>query len=162
MLANLRSLQTLGELLRAQGYEFVTVTPETHRRLSARASARAPLQAKNLRDVFGWNWPFHPELLPGPMLECLHAADALDTVDCGLRSRVRYSTLNHQLYLHSAYPTSDVAAVFFGPDTYRFANLLTRWAPHSARAVDIGCGSGAGLLSIAERVDKLVLEHRTH
>jgi methylase of polypeptide subunit release factors len=91
------------------------------------------------------------------MLDCLRVAEALETFDGGFRSRVRYSTLHHQLYVHSAYPTTELDAVFFGPDTYRFANLLERWAPRAKRAVDVGCGSGAGLLSVAERVDRLVL-----
>jgi methylase of polypeptide subunit release factors len=47
--------------------------------------------------------------------------------------------------------------VFFGPDTYRFASLLDRWAPSAKNAVDVGCGSGAGLLSIAERVGHVIL-----
>lgn len=157
MRANHQPLQTLAELLSAQGYEFVAVTPETHRRVNHRALAQGPLSANNLREVFGWSWPFRAELLPDRMLECLQNADALEAVEGGFRSRVRYSTLHSGLYVHSAYPTSEVDAVFFGPDTYRFAQLLERWAPRATRAVDVGCGSGAGLLSIAKRVDKLTL-----
>jgi SAM-dependent methyltransferase len=110
-----------------------------------------------VREVLGWNWPFRSGILPDAMLECLQAADALEALDDGFRSRVRYSTLKQGLYVHSAYPTNEADAVFFGPDTYRFANLLERWAPRAKHAVDVGCGSGAGLLSMAERVDNLML-----
>jgi methylase of polypeptide subunit release factors len=157
MLRDILPLRTLAELLQAQAYEFITVTPETHRRVNDRALSRGRLQARNLRDVFGWNWPFRAEILPNAMLDCLVAADALETVEDCFRSRVRYSTLCGRLYVHSGYPTVDPDAVFFGPDTYRFASLLARWAPRARRAVDIGCGTGAGLLSIADRVEHLVL-----
>ena len=157
MIATTHALRTLAELLRKHDYEFISVTPVTHMRVNARAMARGPLRAKSLRDVFGWNWPFQPELVPAEMLDCLRAADALETVDDCVRSRVRFSTLDHQLYVHSAFPTTDPTAVFFGPDTYRFASLLARWAPKAKRAVDIGCGTGAGLLSIKERLESLVL-----
>lgn len=157
MHSNLQALATLGDLLKAQSYEFIAVTPETYRRVNTRAVAQGRLWGNDVREVFGWNRPFRSGVLPDPMLACLQAADALETIDGGFRSRVRYSTLHHQLYVHSAYPTSEVDAVFFGPDTYRFANLLERWAPRAKHAVDVGCGSGAGLLSIAERIDNVML-----
>jgi methylase of polypeptide subunit release factors len=66
---------------------------------------------------------------------------------------VRWSSLGDLLCVHSAYPTDATDAVFFGPDTYRFAQLIglfLRAGNHSVRrAVDIGCGSGAGALLIA-------------
>jgi len=151
------ALRRLGELLREQGYRFVTVTPETHRRVEERARRRGEQEARDLRDVFGWSRLFEPTLLPRPMLECLEAAGALERLERGYRSRVRYSSLGEDLYVHSAYPTHAPDAVFFGPDTYRFASLLARWAPPAERALDVGCGSGAGGLSIAARVRRLML-----
>jgi release factor glutamine methyltransferase len=35
--------------------------------------------------------------------------------------------------------------------------LLARWAPAAKRLVDVGCGSGAGGIAIADRTDELVL-----
>ena len=43
-----------------------------------------------------------------------------------MRSKVRFSSLGGSLYVHSAFPTSAAEAVFFGPDTYRFAALIAR------------------------------------
>ncbi|WP_141119835.1 methyltransferase, partial [Mycobacterium avium] len=66
------------------------------------------------------------------------------------------------LLAHSAFPTEAADAVFFGPDTYRFASVIEeslrqRFAP-IRRAVDIGCGSGAGALLVARaRPDAEVL-----
>jgi methylase of polypeptide subunit release factors len=47
--------------------------------------------------------------------------------------------------------------VFFGPDTYRFCNLLSRSVPRCFRLVDLGCGAGAGGLSVASSAERVVL-----
>jgi methylase of polypeptide subunit release factors len=71
------------------------------------------------------------------------------------RCTVRFSTLQDELFMHSAYPTTAADAVFFGPDTYRFAGALTRHLAERRsevrRAVDIGCGAGPGAVVIALR-----------
>ncbi|MFK7091629.1 class I SAM-dependent methyltransferase, partial [Chromobacterium violaceum] len=71
------------------------------------------------------------------------------------RSLVRASTADDQLFFHSAYPTEEHDSVFFGPDTYRFVTAIDRHLANSSapvhRAVDIGCGSGAGAMSIYRR-----------
>lgn len=151
------ALEQLGRLLRERGYRFVTTTPETHRRVNARDELRGERWATDERDVFGWSRPFRDGTLPDAIMECLRAAGALELIPAGFRSRVRYSSLDRELYVHSAFPTLEADAVFFGPDTYRFASLLKRWAPPARRAIDLGCGSGAGGLVIANRVDNLLL-----
>jgi len=70
------------------------------------------------------------------------------------RSALRVSSLEGELFFHSAFPTMQADAVFFGPDTYRFARaikagLRDRTAP-IANAVDIGCGAGPGGILIAK------------
>ncbi|MET0402652.1 MAG: class I SAM-dependent methyltransferase [Cystobacter sp.] len=150
-----QALLELGRALRDDGYHFITVTPETHRRVNGRPSAE---RARSLRDVFGWNRPFTPEVLPPRLLALLDGARMVEKQEDGrLRSLVRYSSLGAGLYLHEAWPTTQKEAVFFGPDTYRFASLLARVPGRFRRAVDVGCGSGAGGLSLAGRVDSLVL-----
>jgi SAM-dependent methyltransferase len=71
------------------------------------------------------------------------------------RATVRASTLGGNLYFHSAYPTSDEDAVFFGPDTYRFMAAIERAfavLPVPVRRVaDIGCGAGPAAIGIAGR-----------
>ena len=149
-----RALLDIGTQLRAAGYSFTTVTPETHRRNNARPEAA---EARSLRDVFGWSRPFQPSVLPRAMIEALRRAGALIERDGRLRSAVRFSTLGAGLYVHSAYPTTDENAVFFGPDTYRFCSLLAAETMRARRCVDVCGGSGVGGLSLADRVEQIVI-----
>jgi release factor glutamine methyltransferase len=136
-----------------RSYAFVTVTPETHRRVVARPGYA---HARNLRDIFGWALPFDEALLPPGILESLDAAGLLLQVGTRLRSAVRYSTLDGLLLAHSTYPTAQRDAVFFGPDTYRFcacvdAELAREPLRAGATLVDLGCGTGAGGIVAARR-----------
>jgi methylase of polypeptide subunit release factors len=132
----------------ATGYGFVPPTPETHRRVNARAGNDT---ARDLRGIFGWSRPFQADVAGARICGLLRAADALDATGALLKSRLRVATLNGRLYLHSAFPTLASDAVFFGPDTYRFARALLNQLPQRSydRAVDLGCGSGAGGLAVA-------------
>ena len=148
------ALLLLGRWLQAEGYRFTTVTPATHARVNARFDVR---KASGLRDVFGWSRPFSPHLLPPGPTSWLRHSGLLEPVGStgGLgRSKVRFSSLCESLYAHSAYPTLDADAVFFGPDTYRFvaliqAELARRPLPAGARILDIGCGAGPGGIAAA-------------
>lgn len=150
------ALVELGRALTHTGYEFVTVTPATHARVVARRGGMDAL-GTNPRDVFGWSLPFEPTTVPKAWLSWLRQADALAFDGERYRSRVRFSTLHGRIFVHSAAPTTSADSVFFGPDTYRFAAFLERWAPHAERLVDIGCGSGAGGLVLVERIGSIVL-----
>ncbi len=142
------ALAALGHALIDHGYRFTTVTPETHRRVIER---RGDSPGTTLADVFGWSCLFDPAVLPPPMLTLLDRAGMLRAERGLLRSRVRYSTLGDQLFIHSAYPTSGADAVFFGPDTYRFVRALRPLIrPGTRRIIDIGAGSGAGGLAAAQ------------
>lgn len=137
-------LCAVGERLRALGYSFVTVTPLTHERVLAReaASAAGTSHARTLRDVFGWSKPFAADTLPDDLFELL---GPLRVREGELwKSAVRYSSLKGMLFAHSAFPTVEPDAVFFGPDTYRFASLLDARIQAAGNVADIGCGSGAG------------------
>lgn len=146
----------LGRALQASGYRFVTVTPATHARVRARARKRDS-RARDPRDVFGWNLPFDADLLPAQWLTCMRSAGAVREDADGLRSTVRFSTLAHRLFAHSAFPTESRDAVFFGPDTYRFASFLQRTLRSSRRLVDIGCGTGIGGIIAAAFAERVVL-----
>lgn len=139
------ALHHLALWLRGSGYEFVTVTPETHRRVRAQ---RAGESARTLRDIFGWNMDFALELLPAEALDHLRRAEAIALLGDGFgRSLVRFASFNGQPYVHSAYPTSEGDSVFCGPDTYRFISLIERELEGSSalsRVLDVGCGAGAG------------------
>lgn len=147
----------LGRELSARDYAFTTVTPETHWRVLSRAARIGRGQAASLRDVFGHNLPFEASRLPASLLDSMRAADVVEDCQGLLRASIRFSTLHGRIFLHSGFPTTAPDSVFFGPDTYRFAALLKRWTTRHRRAIDVGCGSGAGGLSIAGRVDELWL-----
>jgi len=144
------ALAALGRQLREGGYRFTTITPATH----GRVNARLPARAVTLTDIFGWSRPFAEADLAAGLLVNLAEAGALDKWDGRLRSTVRFSTLGDQLFAHSAFPTAQGDAVFFGPDTYRFARtlrqLIATLQPRSSmRILDLGAGSGAGGLHAA-------------
>ncbi|ATE65125.1 methyltransferase [Rhizorhabdus dicambivorans] len=149
------ALFLLLELLSARGYSFVTPTPATH----ARVLYRLPSQARDIRDVLGWSLPFTDGLLDSALLEILEKAGALEQLPDGRRrSRYRISSLGGDLYLHSAYPTLAEDSVFFGPDSYRFADLIARElrsepVPAGGHVVDIGAGAGVGAITAAHLSD---------
>jgi SAM-dependent methyltransferase len=147
--ANDLVLLQLGRRLQADGYRFITPTPLTHQRVNQRDEGQV---ADCLRDVFGWSRPFEPGLLSADEQRQLQEAQVIDEFDGRLKSRVRWSSLDDLLFVHSGFPTDAADSVFFGPDTYRFAQLIhshlqQNFAPIH-RAVDIGCGAGVGAILI--------------
>ena len=148
--ANDLTLLQLGRRLQADGYRFITPTPLTHQRVNQRDEGQV---ADTLRDVFGWSRPFEPGLLSADEQRQLQDAQVIDVYDGRLKSRVRWSSLDDLLFVHSGFPTDAADSVFFGPDTYRFAQLIHAHLQQSfapiQRAVDIGCGAGVGAILIA-------------
>jgi methylase of polypeptide subunit release factors len=146
------SLLALAKTLRDTGYRFVTPTPATHARVNRRPGNEV---ARDLDGIFGWSRPFSPDVMPAELFALMRRAGVAVPEDGGglWRSLVRLSSLDGALFLHSAHPTSAADAVFFGPDTYRFAaaiqmELAARAAP-IRRAADIGCGAGPGGILVA-------------
>lgn len=145
------ALRGLGQFLRDQNYSFTTVTPATHLKVNSRPENAV---GRTLRDIFGWNRPFHRSALPEPVFDLMGEARIL-LEDAGMfRSWLRCSTLNGNYFFHSGYPTQEANAVFFGPDTYRFVGAIKRHLEKPAapvlRAVDIGAGAGPGGIAIAQ------------
>jgi methylase of polypeptide subunit release factors len=143
-----QALLELGRELQQCGYRFTTITPATH----ARVNARNPEGARSLEDIFGWSRSFRQGDVPDSVIAKLATAGELASAGSVLGSRVRFSTLDGQLFIHSAFPTEQSDAVFFGPDSYRFARLIrqtlaTFKAPARPRVLDVGAGSGVGGLT---------------
>ena len=150
------ALLRLAATLRDGGYRFMTPTPATHALVNRRPDNA---WARSVEDVFGWSRPFRDGLLPPGLIELMREAEVLAPASGGegWRSLVRLSSLARRggelLFLHSAFPTDAADAVFFGPDTTRFAAALDAHlgadpAP-VRRAVDIGCGAGPGAVLVA-------------
>jgi SAM-dependent methyltransferase len=145
------ALLALAEAVRDTGYHFVTPTPATHARVNRRPGNE---EARDLRGVLGWSRPFRPEAIPPAIFAAMREAGVAVPEAGGLwRSLVRLSSLDGALFLHSAYPTGAADAVFFGPDTYRFAAAIQAALAGRAgpvrRAADIGCGAGPGGILVA-------------
>ena len=147
--------------LAGSGYRFTTPTPLTQQRVLAH---RGSQMAATLRDIFGWNMPF--TLTCGAMtrelLAAMRGAGVLHTRGDVLQSGVRVSSIGDDLFVHSAYPTTQDDAVFFGPDTYRFARFIQEGVSHvqsngnqPIRVLDVGCGSGAGGVVAARALSHL-------
>jgi SAM-dependent methyltransferase len=155
-----RALLQLGRSLKDGGYRFITITPASHARVVSRAAKERP----SLADIFGWSRPFAAGDVSETMLTRMADAGVLDIAGPAFRSNVRFSTLGDQIFVHSSFPTDNANAVFFGPDTYRFARLIrhslasmTRQAVRAPmRILDIGAGSGAGGLYAATLASRFV------
>ena len=139
----------MAQAVRSTGYTFTTPTPATHARVNTRPSSA---WAQDLAGVFGWSRPFREDVVPPEILALMREAGVLVPGKAGLRSAIRFSSLDGLLFVHSAYPTTAADSVFFGPDTHRFARAILAHLEKGApvgRAVDIGCGAGPGAILVA-------------
>jgi methylase of polypeptide subunit release factors len=146
-----RALLDLLLRLKEDGYRFVTPTPATHARVVARAERR---EAQDIAGALGWSLPFRREVIDRRVVELLEASGAIEADGALCRATLRVSSLHERLYLHSAYPTDAEDSVFFGPDSYRFADLIAAELSRclgrdTARIVDIGTGAGVGAVVAA-------------
>ncbi len=152
--AHLRLLEALD----ARGYDFVTITPESHRRVVARETMR---EARDLRGVFGWSLPFAEDVVGPDLFTLLRDGRLLQETPSGWKAKVRVSQIRGRLFIHSAFPTESDESVFLGPDSTRFADFivaeLTRRG-NVARLVDIGTGAGVGGIVAAEAVPNARIE----
>jgi hypothetical protein len=142
-------------LLKGVGYGFVTPGNDTHRRVVWQRRLAGQGLARDLRDVFGWSLPFRPEAVGPEIFEAMAAAGILVRRGPAWRSALRVASLTLSdkekvLLWHSAWPPRARDAVFFGPDSYRFADFVRAELPAApARIADIGTGSGVGAIVAA-------------
>jgi methylase of polypeptide subunit release factors len=145
------ALLELGQELKRRQYQFISVTPATHDRVNRRSGNE---RAHDVEGVLGWSRRFQPDVVPHEILRLMQQANMIEPLDNEFRSRLRVSSLDKHLFFHSAYPTSQADAVFFGPDTYRFASAIRQFLLRNQnpvrRAIDIGCGAGPGAILVAE------------
>ncbi len=108
------------------------------------------MNASLLRRLFGWSCVVDSKDVPATLLGIMHAARVLEPHPEGVRSTVRVARRG-DLFLHSAFPTNDIDAVFFGPDSYRFARLIEQESDgcEPEVVVDLGTGSGVGAVTAA-------------
>ncbi|MBA3662280.1 MAG: class I SAM-dependent methyltransferase [Gammaproteobacteria bacterium] len=142
------ALLEIGHYLKGIHYQFTTITPESHRIVLARKSNHNEKGSNStdqiLKDFFGWNLPVLKENIPLSLLSLISKAKVAIEMGLYLQSKIRFSTVDDNLFLHSSYPTSESDAVFFGPDTYRFIRFLKNKINAAKIIVDLGCGPGTG------------------
>lgn len=142
-------LEALLGALADRKYRFITPTPSTGRRMAEKALSGRP----DLRDIFGWSRAFAQCDLDPALWALLDQAGVLACKSDGWRCRLRVSTVHDRLFLHSAFPANAPDAVFLGPDSYRFADLIAAELATGEQVrsiLDVGAGAGVGGL-IAER-----------
>lgn len=137
--------------LKKCNYSHTSITPTSHEIINSRPENNV---ATNLNGIFGWSRPFIPSTAGNKIFDLMMAADILKNEGKYWLSKLRVSSINEHLLLHSAYPTDNSNSVFFGPDTYRFINAIQHFLEQNNkpifRAVDIGTGTGAGAIKLAK------------
>ncbi|ENU92500.1 hypothetical protein F971_02391 [Acinetobacter vivianii] len=152
-----RGLHYLLHFLEEQHYRFTVITPLSHERILKRKKHLSNT-ARSLKDIFGWNLPFYPEALDQQLFLILKNADLIRLEDQQWLSTVRVASLDEKLFIHSAFPTLETNAVFFGPDTYRFYYHLKQYLLHQThviqRSVELCCGASPVAITIAKLLPK--------
>lgn len=148
-----QALLYLLNFLKQQDYQFTAITPLSHQRILDRK--QNDLNKKiTLKDIFGWNLGFKKTDLDPALFSILEEHQLLKIQENLYLSQVRVASLNNALFIHSAFPTIEQDAVFFGPDTYRFAYHLKQYLASRSdplkRAVELCCGTSAAAVSIAK------------
>lgn len=147
-----RALLYLLNFLAQQHYRFTVITPLSHERVFIRKQNLSDT-ARNLKDIFGWNLPFSAEDLDQSLFLILKNAELIHLQEQQWLSHVRVASLGDQLFIHSAFPTIETDAVFFGPDTYRFYYHLKQYLLNQTqairRSVELCCGASPVALAIA-------------
>jgi methylase of polypeptide subunit release factors len=159
---NQHQLMLLLDYLKLKDYRFTTISPVSHEIVNSRPENKI---ANGLSDVFGWNRPFKRESIDVALFDLMLSANIAINVGDYWKSQLRVSSIDGLLFLHSAYPTLSNEAVFLGPDTYRFANVIHQFfatrQQSIGRAVDIGTGSGVGAVLLAKALTKLKFKTKT-
>ncbi len=132
-------------LLRSQGYDFIAPTPASQSRVLSRPQRQV---GTTLYDLLGWSLPCRQGDLPPDVVAILEKAGLLEQRPDGLVSaKIRVSNMFDRLFVHSRYPTRARDSVFLGPDSYRFADYISRnlsGLSDALRILDYGAGAGVG------------------
>jgi len=148
-----QALLYLLNFLKQQDYQFTAITPLSHQRILDRKQNDVNKEI-TLKDIFGWNLGFKKTDLNPALFSILEEHQLLKIQENLYLSQVRVASLNNALFIHSAFPTIEQDAVFFGPDTYRFAYHLKQYLASRSdplkRAVELCCGTSAAAISIAK------------
>lgn len=147
-----RGLLDLGMLLKQRNYAFVQPSVSEVRR-----QRRRPAEvADALPRLFGWGMEVGLGEIDRTLREAIGAAGVLhaDRQQGVCAASIRCATVRGALCFHTAGPGAAQDAVFIGPDTYHFIDVLEReLAGRSgiSAILEVGCGSGAASIWLAQR-----------
>ncbi len=151
LIKNSNYLVPLLQALKQRDYTYTCISPASHEKVNNRPGNEL---ASDLAGMLGWSRPFNIEAADPEIFQLMQAANILSGEQDYWRSQLRVSSIGALHFLHSAYPTDQQDAVFFGPDTYRFAQAIQGYVGSHGntlkRAVDIGTGSGVGAILLAK------------
>jgi methylase of polypeptide subunit release factors len=143
----------LGILLRTSGYNFAPRSVAEIKRTLRDQAGAAPVE----EELFGWGRAVAKERVSTSLLQAMEAAGIAQAAGDGfICSNIKAARLEGNLLWHNAGPAAPVDAVFLGPDTVRYIAALEGLLPQGtgpapASAIEIGCGSGAAAIWLAQR-----------
>ncbi|MFH7764903.1 methyltransferase [Acinetobacter sp. BSP-28] len=156
--AQQQALLFLLDFLKQRNYQFTAITPLSHQRILERKGKKKNT-AITLRDIFGWNLAFAETDLDPTLFAILKENQLIHLQGHQWLSDVRVASLDHELFIHSSFPTVQHDSVFFGPDTYRFAYHLKQYLttkPQSfKRGLELCCGTSAAAINLAKSCPNL-------
>lgn len=149
---NDRGLLDLGALLQQRGYAFVQPSVADIKRHRRQGGDSGDVLVR----LFGWGLPVAATAIDSGLAAAMDAAGVLQHGDQAdsVSSAIRCASVSGALCFHTAGPGAAQDAVFVGPDTYHFIDMLEEeLAPAApvASIVEVGCGSGAASIWLARR-----------
>lgn len=141
-----QNLFALGALLRDSGYAFAPVPNAVIKRYLA-----GPALASPEEELFGWRRAIAPGSIPAALLERMERAGVVEAQPVGkVRSKVAAARIAGNLILHDSGPGAAPDAVFAGPDTSRFIDVLRTRLGMPRTVFEVGCGAGAAAIWLAQ------------
>lgn len=152
-----QALVELGRLLRCYDYGFIPASQATLEHSVQRSERMGLIQARNLREVFGFGLPFHAATLPEDVWALLRASECVRSYGSLYLSEVAYAAFDQEIYVHSSCRIPALDAVHLLPASYRFRRFVQIHLQPGTHLVDIGTGCGVGGLSQRARVERMTL-----
>lgn len=152
-----QALVELGQLLQRYDYEFVPPSPATLEHSVQRSERMGLIQARNLREVFGFGLPFHSATLPEDIWALLRASECVRSYGALYLAEVAFAAFDQEIYVHSSCRLPATDAVHLLPASYRFRHFVQANLRPGHHLVDIGTGCGVGGLSQKARATQMTL-----
>lgn len=145
-MTQLHTFHQLGAYLQDSAYDFPPRSVIDIKRACREGKPSASVE----EDLFGWGMEVDRDRIPEQLLQMMGVAEGARLV----KSPVRAARIGGLLCLHTSGPGAAADAVFLGPDTSRYLDVLEQELGNNAKPrsiVEVGCGSGAAAIWLARR-----------